>query len=147
MGLMSIFDISGSAMSAQSVRLNATASNLANANSAARSADEVYRARHPVFASVQAGVNETTSAFDWNSDSMARRGVQVLGITESEAPLQPRFEPEHPLADEDGYVFYPNVNVVEEMADMISSSRSFQANVDVMSAARTMMQRVLSMGQ
>lgn len=147
MGLMSIFDISGSAMSAQSVRLNATASNLANANSAARSADEVYRARHPVFASVQAGVNETTSAFDWNSDSMARRGVQVLGITESEAPLQPRFEPEHPLADEDGYVFYPNVNVVEEMTDMISSSRSFQANVDVMSAARTMMQRVLSMGQ
>src|SRR5690606_35150573 len=146
MSLMSIFDISGSAMSAQSVRLNATASNLANANSAARSADEVYRARHPVFASVQAGVNDT-AAFDWNSDSMARRGVQVLGITESEAPLQPRFEPEHPLADEDGYVFYPNVNVVEEMTDMISSSRSFQANVDVMSAARTMMQRVLSMGQ
>ncbi|MEK7258426.1 MAG: flagellar basal body rod protein FlgC [Pseudomonadota bacterium] len=147
MSLMSIFDISGSAMSAQSIRLNATASNMANANSAG-SADAVYKARYPVFSAVQsalAGGGAVDPFAMQASDS--GKGVQVLGMMESEAPLQPRYEPEHPLADADGYVFYPNVNVVEEMTNMISSSRSFQANVDVMSAARTMMQRVLSLGQ
>jgi len=73
--------------------------------------------------------------------------VQVLGIVESERPLQPRYEPDHPLADGEGYVYYPNVNVVEEMADMISASRSFQINVQVMDAAKTMAQRVLALGQ
>ena len=157
MSLMSIFDISGSAMSAQSVRLNATASNMANANSAAGSAEDVYRARYPVFSSVHsaltgAGVGTYTDddpfAMAANGPhALASQGVQVLGVVESDRPLQPRYEPEHPLADAEGYVFYPNVNIVEEMTNMISSSRSFQANVDVMSAARTMMQRVLSMGQ
>jgi flagellar basal-body rod protein FlgC len=74
-------------------------------------------------------------------------GVQVKGIVESEAPLQQRFEPHHPEADENGYVFYPNVNVVEEMTNMISASRSFQVNVDVMNAAKQMIQRVLTLGQ
>ncbi len=148
MSLMSIFDISGSAMSAQSIRLNATASNMANANSAAGSADAVYKARYPVFSAVQSALAGGGAVDPFAMQAADNgKGVQVLGMMESEAPLQPRYEPEHPLADADGYVFYPNVNVVEEMTNMISSSRSFQANVDVMSAARTMMQRVLSLGQ
>ncbi len=72
---------------------------------------------------------------------------QVDGVVESGKPIQLRYEPQHPLADEEGYVYYPNVNVVEEMTNMISASRSFQANVDVMNATKTMMQRVLSLGQ
>jgi flagellar basal-body rod protein FlgC len=74
-------------------------------------------------------------------------GVRVAGIVEDARPLQPRYEPGHPMANEEGYVFYPNVDIVEEMTNMISSSRAFQLNVDVMTAARTMMQRVLTLGQ
>ncbi len=147
MSLMSIFDISGSAMSAQSVRLNTTASNMANANSAAGSPDQVYRARHPVFASIAAELLGDADANAFAGEQGMGLGVQVMGILESEAPHQERYEPEHPLADANGYVYYPNVNIVEEMANMISSSRAFQTNVDVMNAAKTMMQRVLSMGQ
>ena len=81
------------------------------------------------------------------SDTDGPMGVGVMGIVESDAPLQPRYEPHHPKADADGYVFYPNVNVVEEMTNMISASRSFQVNVDVMNAAKQMTQRVLQLGQ
>ncbi len=149
MSLMSIFDISGSAMSAQSVRLNTTASNMANANSAAASAGEVYRSRQPVFATIQAQMLNPANANEFGFDNQGSTGfgVQVLDIVESDAPFQQRYEPEHPMADGEGYVYYPNVNIVEEMTNMISSSRSFQANVDVMNAARTMMQRVLTLGQ
>ncbi len=145
MSLASIFDVAASGMSAQSLRLNTTASNLANAQSASSSADQVYRARHPVFSTIQRDVFE--QAFAGDADDKAAAGVQVLGVVESEAPLQRRYEPHHPLADEEGYVLYPNVNVVEEMTDMMSASRSFQMNVDVMDAAKTMMQRVLTLGQ
>jgi flagellar basal-body rod protein FlgC len=147
MSLMSIFDISGSAMSAQSVRLNTTASNMANANSAAASAAQVYRAKHPVFATIAAELLNNPDANAFAGEQGMGQGVQVMGILESEAPHQERYEPEHPLADENGYVYYPNVNIVEEMTNMISSSRAFQTNVDVMNAAKTMMQRVLSLGQ
>lgn len=148
MSLGSIFDIAGSAMSAQSVRLNTTASNMANADSASSSANETYRARYPVFSAVQA--QALHGGFPEPGPGGAQSGetaVQVRGIVESDRPLESRYEPGHPMADEDGNVFYPNVDVVEEMSNMISSSRSFQMNVDVMNAARTMMQRVLSMGQ
>jgi flagellar basal-body rod protein FlgC len=77
----------------------------------------------------------------------ANAGVQVLGIVESDAPLQRRYEPTHPKADKEGYVYYPNVNVVEEMTNMISASRSFQMNVEVMNSAKQMVQRVLTLGQ
>ena len=77
----------------------------------------------------------------------ANIGVQVLGVVESNAPLQPRYEPSNPLADDEGYVYYPNVNVVEEMTNMISASRSYQVNVEVMNSAKQMMQRVLTLGQ
>lgn len=146
MSLNSIFDIAGSAMSAQSVRLNTTASNIANADTASSSTDDVYRARKPVFAAIQQSVMDSSfnGAF---TDTPESQGVEVKGIVESDAPLNMRFQPDHPMANDDGYVMYPNVNVVEEMTDMLSASRSFQTNVDVMDAAKTMMQRILTLGQ
>lgn len=145
MSIESVFSIAGSGLNAQSLRLNTTASNMANAQAASSSIDEVYRARHPVFT---AALNRVRGGFLPDSGTnLATSGVQVLGIVESDAPLQPRYEPNHPLANEDGYVYYPNVNVVEEMANMISASRSFQTNVEVMNSAKQMMQRVLTIGQ
>ncbi|MBV1877538.1 MAG: flagellar basal body rod protein FlgC [Pseudomonadales bacterium] len=145
MSLTNIFGISGSAMGAQTIRLNTTASNLANAQSVSSSVGETYKARHPVFAALlgdQFGIDaENKGTFQSNG------GVRVMGIVESDAPYQLRYEPHHPSADEDGYVTYPNVNVVEEMTNMISASRSFQMNVEVMNTAKTMMQRVMSLGQ
>ncbi|MGK0441344.1 MAG: flagellar basal-body rod protein FlgC [Pseudohongiellaceae bacterium] len=146
MSIGSIFDIAGSGMSAQSVRLNTTASNLANAQAASSSVDDVYRARHPIFSamhqSAMTGNNFTPAINDQSSV-----GVKVDDIVESQAPLQRRYEPQHPKADGEGYVYYPNVNVVEEMADMISASRSFQMNVEMMNSAKTMMRGLLSLGQ
>jgi flagellar basal-body rod protein FlgC len=152
MSLNNIFDIAGSAMSAQSVRLNTTASNIANADSASSSTDEVYRARKPVFAAIHQNtmlqaLNGGDAPLRGIDEEGASMGVQVLGIVESDAALEMRYEPDHPMANEEGYVMYPNVNVVEEMADMLSASRSFQTNVDVMDAAKTMLQRLLSLGQ
>lgn len=150
MSLSSIFDVAGSAMNAQSVRLNTTASNIANAQSAASSTDEVYRGRHPVFAAVQQQAMNSQDYY-WDqpifSDQAETVGVKIMGIVESDAPLQRRYEPSHPLADEEGYVSYPNVDIVEEMANMISASRAYQMNVEVMNSAKQMMQRVLTMGQ
>jgi flagellar basal-body rod protein FlgC len=142
MSINAIFDVAGSALSAQSIRLNTVASNMANAQTASSSIDQTYRARHPVFAPLHDSLIQAGAGGEG-----ASAGVQVLGIVESERPLQPRYEPDHPLADGEGYVYYPNVNVVEEMADMISASRSFQINVQVMDAAKTMAQRVLALGQ
>lgn len=146
MSLMNVFDIAGSGMSAQSVRLNTISSNIANAESVSSNVDETYRAREPIF---QTQLQNALTA-GGNMDpvySQMGQGVNVQGIVESDAPLQMRYEPHHPMADENGYVNYPNVNVVEEMANMISASRSFQTNVDVMSSAKTMMQQVLSLGR
>ncbi|GAA0296449.1 flagellar basal body rod protein FlgC [Psychrosphaera haliotis] len=136
MSLYNIFNVSGSGMSAQSVRLNTTASNIANANTVSSSVDETYRARHPVF---QAEMSKALS------DQSA--GVNVLGIVESDAPLKVEYSPNHPLADKDGYVYKPNVNVVEEMANMISASRSYETNVQIADAAKTMLSKTLQMGQ
>ncbi|HEY3698076.1 MAG TPA: flagellar basal body rod protein FlgC [Spongiibacteraceae bacterium] len=148
MSYANLFDISGRAMDAQSVRLNTVASNLANAQSAASSVNQVYRARHPVFAAVQESALQQANGWtNVDDDGQGGAGVQVLGVVESQAPLEKRYEPGHPLADKDGYVLYPNVNVVEEMADMISASRSFQINVEMLQSAKTMAQKLLSMGQ
>jgi flagellar basal-body rod protein FlgC len=132
---MNIFDISGSALSAQSLRLNITASNLANADSASSSAGATYRARQPVFAAML------------NDARGGASGVKVLGVVESQAPLRTVYSPGHPLADEKGYLHMPNVNVVEEMANMISASRSYQSNVEMMNTSRQLMLRTLSLGQ
>ena len=147
MSLNGVFDIAGMGMSAQSIRLNTTASNLANANAASSSTDEVYRARHPVFETMRRDLmsNDFTTMPSMSDD--ASMGLRVSEIVESQQPLDRRYEPGHPKADEEGYVYYPNVNMVEEMANMISASRSFQVNVEVMNSAKTMMQRVLTLGQ
>ena len=144
MSIANIFNISGSAMSAQTVRLNTTASNMANAQSISSSVDETYRARKPVFALQEPSEAQRN---DRELGLLPGQGVKVLGIVESDAPLQPEYLPSHPMADEDGFIYHPNVNVVEEMADMISASRSFQINADVMDSAKKMMQRVLTLGQ
>jgi len=129
MSLFNVFDISGSGMSAQSMRLNTTASNIANADSVSSSIDETYRARHPIFAAemqkAAAGQNQDQSA-----------GVQVLGIVESDKPLNIEYSPGHPMADADGYIYKPNVNVIEEMTNMISASRSYQTNVQLAESAK-----------
>ncbi|VUD56479.1 Flagellar basal-body rod protein FlgC [Thalassocella blandensis] len=146
MSLSNIFDIAGTGMNAQSMRLNTTASNIANAEAASSSIDQVYRARNPVFSTLHRSMLDGSfSSFDGPGDEVA--GVKVDGVVESDAPLQPRYEPHHPQADENGYVYYPNVNVVEEMTNMISASRSYQVNVDVMNSAKQMVQRVLTLGQ
>lgn len=146
MSLSNIFDVAGSGMNAQSLRLNTTASNLANAQSASSSASTVYRSRQPVFAAISKDAMLGAGTFG-DQLNEASAGVSVLGIVESNAPYEQRYEPGHPMADEEGYVYYPNVNVVEEMTNMISASRSFQVNVEVMNAAKQMMQRVLTLGQ
>ncbi|MFO7993318.1 MAG: flagellar basal body rod protein FlgC [Marinobacter sp.] len=147
MSLGSIFDIAGSGMTAQSLRLNTTASNIANAETASSSTEETYRARKPVFAAIQQAMLNPSQQQAFGSEEGPGAGVQVEGIVESDAELQMRYQPDHPAANEEGYVFYPNVNVVEEMADMMSSSRGFQMNVDIMNSAKSMMQRILTLGQ
>ena len=132
-----IFDVAGSGMSAQSVRLNTTASNLANADSVSGDPNQVYKAKHPLFEAVRAGLGANA----------ATSGVTVRGIVEDQAPAAARYEPGNPLADANGYVYSPNVNTVEEMVDMISASRSYQNNVEVMNTAKDMMLATLRLGQ
>ena len=128
----SIFDIAGSAMRAQNLRLNATASNLANANSIAGSEEDAYRARHPVFAAML-------------KDEIG--GVETRGVVESAREVNKRYEPDNPMANEDGYVFGSNVDNVEEMANMMSSSRSYQSNVELLGTVRQLMLQTLKMGE
>ena len=137
MALFSVFDIAGSGMSAQSLRLNVTASNLANAESVSSSSGQTYRARQPVFAAL----------LDERTRDGSAVGVRVRGIVESQAPLRTQHAPDHPLADQDGYIHMPNVNVVEEMANMISASRSYQSIVEVMNTSKQLLQRTLTLGQ
>ncbi len=138
MSLFNVFDISGAGMSAQSVRLNTTASNIANADSVSSSVDQTYRARHPIFAT------QMQKAADGQDQSVS---VQVLGIVESDKPLNVEFQPDHPMADKDGYIYKPNVNVIEEMTNMISASRSYQTNVQLAESAKNMVNKTLMLGQ
>lgn len=143
MSLFNVMNLAGTALNAQSIRLNTVASNMANANSAASSIEQTYRARHPVFMPAQ----DEAADFDFDLDGGPGVGVEVGGIIESQAPLRREYQPGHPLADQDGYVFMPNVNVVEEMADMISASRSYQTNIEIMEASKQMLTRTLALGQ
>ncbi len=133
MSMLNVFNIAGSALAAQSARLNAVASNLANADSVAGPDGRSYRARQVVFAArpVEGG----------------GIGVRVTGVAESAAPPRLVHDPKNPAADEQGFVAMPNVNVVEEMVNMISASRAYQGNVEVMNTARTLMQKTLALGQ
>lgn len=131
-----IFDIAGSGMSAQSVRLNTVASNLANAESVASDPTKVYRARKPVF-----------QAIDGSQPGDIGSTVAVRDVVASQAAPDKRYDPGNPLADQNGYVYAPNVNTVEEMVDMISASRSYQNNVEVLNTARNQMLATLKLGQ
>jgi flagellar basal-body rod protein FlgC len=136
MSFKDIAQIAGSAMAAQTVRLNTVASNLANADSVAGSEAETYRARKPVFAALM----------DEGDDAAAGR-VQVLDVVQSAEPLRKVFEPGNPLANADGMVFYPNVNQVAEMTDMMSASRAFETNVEVLGRIRGMQASLLKLGE
>ncbi|TAN64731.1 MAG: flagellar basal body rod protein FlgC [Methylobacter sp.] len=138
MASFSIFDIAGSGMNAQSLRLNLVASNISNANSVGNSAADVYKSRQPVFAA------ELNNAMD-KQHGLSK--VKVLGIVEgNDAPVM-EYAPNHPMANKDGYIFKSNVNTVEEMANMMSASRSYQNNIEVLNTAKQMMLQTLKMGQ
>ncbi|MCL5801764.1 MAG: flagellar basal body rod protein FlgC [Gammaproteobacteria bacterium] len=139
MSLFKIFDIAGSSLSAQSLRLNTTASNMANADTVSSTPQQAYRARQPVFAAVMSALGG-----DPQETNVA---VKVLGIVESQAPVRSQYEPNNPLADARGYVYTSNVNPIEEMANMISASRSYQSNLEVINTSKQLMLRTLAMGQ
>jgi flagellar basal-body rod protein FlgC len=142
MSSFKIFDIVGSGLSAQSVRLNTVASNLANADSVSGDPNTVYKARHPVFQAVQAAVGQNATA----TDAASGATVRVKGIVQSNALPTERYEPGNPLADEQGNVYAPNVNVIEEMTDMISASRAYQDNVEVLNTSKNLMLATLKLG-
>ncbi len=137
MSLFNVLDIAGSGMSAQALRLNTTASNLANAETVSSSTNETYRARYPVFSATLNALGEVNRG----------AGVDVKGIVESQSPLRKEFSPGHPQADEAGYIYKPNVNMVEEMANMIAASRSYQSNVEVAKTSKQLLMRTLSLGE
>ena len=150
MGIFRILDIAGTAMNAQSVRLNATASNLANAESVSSSVETTYKARRPLFSAAfdeamqfevsEGGVTDPVTGEPYGV------GVALKGVIESDAPTIKEYNPNHPLADDEGYIYRPNVNTVEEMADMISANRSYQTAVQLASSAKKMMQATLQIG-
>ncbi len=151
MSVFRILDIAGTAMNAQSVRLNATASNLANAESVSSSVDQTYKARRPLFSAAMEEALEyqknTGERVDPISGEPYGIGVALKGVIESDAPAIAEYNPNHPLADENGYIYRPNVNPVEEMADMMSASRSYQTAVQVADSARKMLLQTLKIGQ
>ena len=136
MSLFKIFDVSGSALTAQSVRLNTIASNLANADVASGTAEGAYRARHPVFRTLMDRLGKAEGA-----------GVRVAGIVESDTPPVVQHSPEHPLADENGNVYMPSVNTINEMADWISAQSTYRNNVELMSTVKQLMLRTLQIGR
>lgn len=137
MSMFKILDTAATGMSAQNLRLNLVASNMANADSVSSSVGETYRSRQPVFKAM----------LDAAHPSDPSVGVQVAGVVESQAPLVKEYAPDHPLADGDGFIYRPNVSIVEEMANMISATRSYQSNVEVASAAKQLLLATLRMGQ
>ena len=137
MSFAEIYQIAGAGMNAQTIRLNTVASNLANAGAAAETPDEAFRALKPVFSTIYQQTQD---------GQVAGAHVEVAAIVQSEALLDLRYEPDHPYADEQGYVAYSNVNTVEEMADMMAASRSFETNVEIMNRARSMQQGLLQLG-
>ncbi|MCB1772538.1 MAG: flagellar basal body rod protein FlgC [Gammaproteobacteria bacterium] len=137
MSSFKIFDIAGSGMNAQNLRLNLVASNMANVDAVSSSIDQTYRARQPVFEAMLDQANRRNPAV----------GVRMAGVVESEAPLVREYAPDHALADDEGYIYRPNVNVIEEMANMISASRAYQSNVEVVNATRRMMAATINLGK
>jgi flagellar basal-body rod protein FlgC len=134
MSMLNVFHIAGSALTAQAARLNTTASNLANADSIAGADGRPYRSRQVVFQAADV-------------QGPGSLGVRVARVVESAAPMRQQYDPGNPAADQKGYVTLPNVNIVEEMVNMISASRAYQANADLMVTARQLALRTLAIGQ
>ena len=139
MALYNVFNIAGSSMSAQSVRLNTVASNLANADVAAGNEKDVYRSRQPVFKAVMDAMG--------GGQNQSAVSVKVAGIVESQAKARQEYQPDNPLANEQGYIFKSNVNTIEEMANMMSASRSYQNNVEVFNTSKQLLLKTLQMGR
>lgn len=136
MGLYNVFNVAGSSMSAQSVRLNTVASNLANADTVSTNENEIYRSRQPVFAAVMEALgNEQASV-----------PVRTAGIVESQAAARQEYQPDHPLANKEGYIYRSNVNTIEEMTNMMAASRSYQNSVEVFNTSKQLLLKTLSIG-
>jgi flagellar basal-body rod protein FlgC len=141
MSLMKIFDTAGSGMSAESLRLNTVASNLANADSVSNNPNTAYKAKELLFAPVlqqQSGAPE--------GDANANVGVRMAGVTESQQPVESHYEPGNPMADASGFVYGSNVNPIDELVNMISASRSYQNNVEVMNTTKQLMIKTINLG-
>lgn len=136
MSMFPTLDISATGMHVQTVRLNTIASNMANADSISSNADETYRSKQPVFKTI---MDEETG--------QPKGGVKVEDIVESEAPLVMEYNPNHPMANEDGYIYRPNVNVVEEMANMLSASRTYETNIEVMNTTKQLLLKTIQLGK
>lgn len=134
MSLFNIFNVAGSAMSAQSQRLNVVSSNLANADSTTSANGQPYHAKQVIFAATPMG-------------NGSAQGVRVTAVVEDNSPMKMIYDPKHPMANEQGYVSMPNVNVVDEMVNMISASRAYQNNVEVMNTSKTLLLKTLTIGQ
>lgn len=144
MSLMNIFPVAGSAVSAQSQRLNTVASNLANADTVAGPDGSAYKARQVVF---QATAPDGRSPVGAGGRNPGVAGVTVSNVIEDQTPGKRVYDPEHPSADAEGYVTHSNVNVVEEMVNMISASRSYQNNIEIMNTAQQLALKTLQLGQ
>lgn len=136
MSLFNVLDISGSGMHAQTVRLNTIASNMANVDSVSSNKEDTYRSKQPVFQTILEG--------NMNEPAM---GVRVKEIVENQAPLKMEYSPNHPMANEEGYIFRPNVDVTEEMANMLSASRSYETNIEVMNTSKQLLLRTIQLGK
>jgi flagellar basal-body rod protein FlgC len=146
MSLLNVFEIAGSAMSAQSQRLNAVASNLANADSVTSSNGQPYRAKQVVFSAVPISSLSSTGARG-SAANAAASGVAVTSVIEDNTPARKVYDPKHAMADAQGYVTMSNVNPVEEMVNMIAASRAYQNNIEMLNTAKTLMLKTLTLGQ
>jgi flagellar basal-body rod protein FlgC len=139
MSLYNIFNVAGSSMSAQSVRLNTVASNLANADVVSGKEKDAYKSRQPIFSSVMNSMS--------NGDTTNSVSVRVSGIVESQEAARQEYQPNHPMANKQGYIFKSNVNTIEEMANMMAASRSYQNNVEVFNTSKQLLLKTLNMGR
>ena len=140
MSLFNIFDLAGSGLSAQNVRLNTVASNLANAESISSSPETAYKSRQPIFATqYQNELNAISNS--------ASAGLRTIGIVESQAENTALYQPGNPMADEDGYIYLSNVNVIEEMTNMMSASNSYQSNLEVMNTSKELILQTIRLGR
>ena len=136
MSLSKVFDIAGAGMTAQSMRLNVVSSNIANVDSAVSSNGDPYKGKKVVF-----------TAIPINKETPQVATVRVTAVVEDQSPARMVYDPKHPLADANGYITMPNINPVEEMTDMISASRAYQTNVEMMNTTKQLLQKTLSIGQ